>query len=125
MHERRLYRRFPWVREVHVRGPRGERFATRSFDLSVAGIGLEVSRDGVVGLAQSAGILCPGDHVDVVLPSAVAAAPGDLVLHCRVKEVRRVSLGKYVVGTWFEGLDSAGQAVLEELVDEARRRRWE
>ena len=125
MHERRLYRRFPGVREVHLRGPRGGRFAARSFDLSVAGIGLEVSRDGVVGLAQSAAILCPGDHVDVVLPSAVAAAQGGLDLYCRVKEVRRVSLGKYVVGAWFEKLDSASQAALEELVDDARRRRWE
>jgi hypothetical protein len=125
MHERRLYPRFPWVREVQLRGARGERFAARSFDLSVAGIGLEVSRDGVVGLAQSGGILCPGDHVGVLLSSAVAAAQGDLDLPCRVKEVRRVSLGRYVVGTWFEGLDDASQTVLEELVDDARRRRWE
>jgi hypothetical protein len=93
-------------------------------DLSVAGIGLEMGREGVLGLAQSGSILCPGDRLEVVLPSAVLAAQGDLDLQCRVKEVRRISLEKYIVGIWFEELDYASQAALEKLVDDARQRRW-
>jgi hypothetical protein len=124
MHERRLYPRFPWARSVQLRSARGQRFAARSLDLSVAGIGLEMGREGVLGLAQSGSILCPGDRLEVVLPSAVLAAQGDLDLQCRVKEVRRISLEKYIVGIWFEELDHASQAALEKLVDDARQRRW-
>jgi hypothetical protein len=124
MRERRLYPRFAWECEVQLCGGAGDGFAARSLDLSVAGIGLALSREAVVGLAQRGSILCPGDHLVVVLPPTVATAMAELALDCRVKEVRRVALHSYVVGTWFEQLDENARAVLEALVDAARRRRW-
>ncbi len=109
---------------MQLRGAAGDRFAARSLDLSVAGIGLALSREAVVGLAQRGSILCPGDRLRVVLPPSVATAMAELALDCRVKEVRRIALHSYVVGTWFEPLDDNARAVLEALVEEARRRRW-
>jgi len=124
MQERRLYPRFPWACELELRGLQGGRFAAHATDLSITGIGLEVCREGVVGLAQGMSILAPGDRLRILVPARAAGIPNDLDLVCRVREVRRLSLGQYLVGTWFEKLDAAGMMALESLIDSARQRRW-
>ncbi len=124
MQERRLYPRFPWACALELRGPQDGCHAAQSTDLSVTGIGLQLCRAGVVGLAQSMSILAPGDRLRILVSARRAGIPNDLDLACRVREVRRLSIDKYLIGTWFEKLDAPGLVALETLVDSARQRRW-
>lgn len=124
MQERRLYPRYPWEHAVQLRGPQGESFDAMSSDISVAGIGLELSRESVLALAQGGSILSPGDHVRVLLRASDTGILRDLDLRCRVKEVRRISHERYVAGTWFEELDERTEHVLGGLVAAAQRARW-
>ena len=124
MQERRLYPRFPWAHSVRLRGARVEQFQAMSSDISVGGIGLELTRESVVALAQGGHILGPGDHLRVVLPADVAGGRGELDLRCRVRGVRRVSQEKYVAGTWFEQLDPGSEDVIDGLIEVAQKARW-
>ena len=126
MQERRLFPRYPWERAVELCGAQGRCYTARASDISVAGIGLSLSRDAVTSLAQGGGsLLGPGDHLIVLMKADSAhALPMDLRLHCRVKEVRRVSRDSYVAGTWFEKLDPAVERTLGDMVEAARKARW-
>ncbi|MCG6965732.1 MAG: PilZ domain-containing protein [Chromatiaceae bacterium] len=124
MQERRLFLRYPWERPVVLRSPGGQSWDAVSTDISVAGIGLRLTRETVTALAQGGTILSPGDHMLVLVPAAVSGTARGLNLQCRVKEVRRQSLDQYVAGAWFENVETDTEAVLARLVEAARRARW-
>lgn len=119
MEERRLFPRFTFARPVELRSPDGAGFGAESNEISAAGVGMLVSRDAVVSLAQGGSLLTPGDPLDV----SINGAEDDLELpgvHCRVKHVRRLSQDRYLVSVWFAELDSAQKRVVDRLIEQAR-----
>lgn len=121
MHERRLSHRYAYTRPVELRDRRGVRYQGRSCDISVSGIGLLLSRNVVVALAQGGSILTTGDRFRLILSGTLnASSQGGLTLECRVRYVRRLSRDGYEVGVWFVEPSAGQQAGIEALVEDAR-----
>jgi hypothetical protein len=122
MEERRLNPRYRFEYDVELGNSEGASYEARTTDLSAVGVGMLLSRDGVVGLAQGGSILTPGDTLWIRLPEPRGPDGGWLDrVSCRVKQVRRVSVDRYVVSIWFEGLVPNQQAACERLVAEAQK----
>jgi hypothetical protein len=118
MQERRLYPRVSLDHPVALRGGNGRRFAARSVDISMAGVGVVVSREAVQALAQGGAVLTAGDSFQVTLGPE---GPGVLCLDCRAQVVRRLSLDQYHVAALFHGLDAGAQSALVALIESARQ----
>jgi hypothetical protein len=118
MQERRLYPRVSLDYPVALRGGNGRRFAARSVDISMAGVGLLVSREAVQALAQGGAVLTAGDNFQVTLGSE---GPGALCVDCRAQVVRRLSLDQYHVAALFHGLDADAESAVASLIQSARR----
>jgi hypothetical protein len=117
MQERRLYPRVSLDYPVALRGANGRRFAARSVDVSMAGVGVLVSRETVQALARGGAVLTAGDNFQVTLG---AEGPGVLCLDCRAQVVRRLSLDQYHVAALFHGLDADAESALAALIEAAR-----
>jgi hypothetical protein len=120
MEERRLHPRFHFEQEVELRGNGDTCFAGTTSDLSAVGLGMLVSRAAVNGLAQADHILSTGDPLDIVLPASLGVELGaPLRVHCRVQQVRRLSLERYVLSAWFDDPSSSVQGILSQMVERA------
>jgi len=122
MEERRLHPRYPFEQQVELRG-HGERcYRATTSDLSAAGLGMLVSRDTVNGLSQDDHVLSTGDPLDIVLPSAAGVELGaPLQVHCRVKQVRRLSRERYLLSAWFDDGSASVNGILSQIVERASR----
>lgn len=122
MQERRLYPRVSLDYPVALRGANGRRFAARSVDISMAGVGVLVARETVQALARGGAVLTAGDNFQVMLGQAALAAegPGILCLDCRAQVVRRLSFDQYHVAALFHGLDADAESALAALIESAR-----
>ena len=124
MQERRLYPRYPFEQPVELRGPKGDRFQARTCDISVAGMGVQLSHAMVVALAQGGMLLTTGDDFRLVLPGTLNdAMKGELTLDCRVKHVRRLSQNDYQVAVRFVDPTAGQRAGLATLVEGAKSTR--
>ena len=96
-------------------------FAGRTSDVSLSGMGLQLTREVVIALAQGGNLLTPGDHFDVIFSPYVESVDGVIgpTLPARVRHVRRLSQHDYHVGVWFEDIDEPQQKALEGLVAKA------
>lgn len=122
MQERRLFPRYPLSRSVLLQNGNGDRFAATSSDISEGGIGLLIDRATAVALAQGGAVLTVGDRFDLVF-----AGPDDdlelagLLLDCRVRYIRRLSMDRYCVGAMFEDVDAPRAALVRREMDRARQ----
>lgn len=122
MEERRLHPRFSFEQDVELRANGGASYPASTRDLSAAGLAMLVSRDTVNGLARSDHILSTGDPLEIVLPSAAGVELGaPLQVHCRVKQVRRLSLERYVLSVWFDDGSASVNGILAQVVERASR----
>jgi hypothetical protein len=120
MEERRLYPRHVFEHTVELCGTDGRVHGAETTELTAIGVGMLVSHDDVVALAQGGAILTPGDGVSISLPDPRGPEGRWLSrVHCRVKQVRRISVDRYVVGVWFDGLSPTQQAAISRLVEQA------
>jgi hypothetical protein len=119
-----LLPRYRYNTEVTIRHPGGERFAVQTTDVSLSGLGMRMSRDVVVALAQGGSVLTPGDRIQIVLSPNVTSADGLIGprVEGRVRHVRRLSQNEYHVGVRFEDPDAAQQAALKAVVDQVADR---
>ena len=88
--------------------------------LSLAGAGLQVSRETAVALGRSGNVLMPGDALALRVTGAHAAvidAPS-AGFTCRARQVRRLSLEQYALGVAFDNLSVAHQDMLQRLLEE-------
>jgi hypothetical protein len=124
MEERRLYPRYSFDHGIELVSAEGAQFDARINELSAVGVGMTVSRKAAVGLAQGGSILTPGDLLRVSLPEP-RGPDGHFLsdLNCRVKQVRRLSLDRYLVSVWFEGLSDRQQTAVSRLLDQAEKSR--
>lgn len=122
MEERRLYPRYSFDHGIELISAEGAQFDARMTELSAIGVGMTVSRDAVVGLAQGGSILTPGDLLEVSLPEPRGPDGRWLSrLNCRVKQVRRLSLDRYLVSVWFESISEGQQTAVSRLLDQAHK----
>jgi c-di-GMP-binding flagellar brake protein YcgR len=100
------------------------RFAAKTVDVSLTGMGLSIDRDAARALAQGGSVLTPGDSFDLVLCPFVEAVDGVIgpKLEARVRHARRLSQHEYHVGVWFDALDQGQQSALQAIVDQAQQR---
>lgn len=100
----------------------GKRFAARTSDVSVQGMGLYLAHDAILALAQGGRLLTPGDRFDVVLSPNIVDADGVIgpTLGSRVRHVRRLSQREFLVGVRFDGLDNGQRAALQTIIDRAQ-----
>jgi hypothetical protein len=122
MEERRLYPRFSFEHDVELTNADGAMTGARTNELSVVGVGMIVPRDGVVALAQGGALLTPGDPLLATLPEPRGPEGRWLTrVACRVKQVRRVSVDRYVVVACFEDTSEAQQTAIARLLEQAKR----
>jgi hypothetical protein len=122
MEERRLYPRFLFEHDIELSNADGAVAGARTNELSVVGVGMIVPRDGVVALAQGGTLLTPGDPLIATLPEPRGPDGRWLTrVACRVKQVRRVSVDRYVVIAWFEDTTDAQQQAIARLLEQAKR----
>lgn len=114
--------RYRYNVEVTVCRENGLRFAARTSDVSVDGMGLYLTHDAIRALAQGGNLLTPGDVFDVVLAPNVEDADAMIGprLGGRVRHVRRLSQHEFVVGIRFNQLDSGQRAAVQTIVDQAQ-----
>lgn len=121
MQERRLSPRYAYAQPVELSDRRGVRYQGRSSDISVTGIGLLLSRNVVVALAQGGSILTTGDRFQLILPGTLnPSSQGGLTLECRVRHVRRLSREEYQVGAWFVDPSAGQKSGIAALAEAAR-----
>ncbi len=96
-------------------------FAGRTSDVSLSGMGLALTREVVIALAQGGNLLMPGDHFDVIFSPHVESVDGVIgpTVPARVRHVRRLSQHDYHVGVLFEELEEPQQKALEGIVTQA------
>lgn len=124
MEERRLFPRYTFEHDVELSNADGAVVGARTSELSAVGVGMLVSRDGVVALAQGGSLLTPGDPLVAMLPEPRGPDGRWLTrVACRVKQVRRISVDKYVVSAWFEDASDVQQGAIARLLEQARRER--
>ncbi len=117
-----MYPRFSYSQEVELRDHDGVRFDAESCDISIAGMGMFMSRDVAVAMAQGGSVLTPGDRFRVLLPGTLnPSLEGGLTLECQVKHARRLSRDRYQVGVLFLNPSAGQTAGLEALVSSAKR----
>jgi hypothetical protein len=122
MEERRLFPRFSFEHDIELSNTDGSVAGGRTCELSAVGVGMFVSRDGVVALAQGGALLTPGDVLVATLPEPRGPDGRWLTrVTCRVKQVRRVSVDRYVVSAWFEDTSDAQQLAIARLLEQAVR----
>jgi len=121
MLDRRLISRVSFAQTVELRNHAGGQFDARSCDISVTGMGLLMTRDTVVALAQGGSILMTGDRFQVLLRGTLnPSLAGGLTLKCRVEYVRRLSRDEYQIGVLFLDPTPGQQAGLVAVVEAAR-----
>ncbi|MCB1774868.1 MAG: PilZ domain-containing protein [Gammaproteobacteria bacterium] len=124
MEERRLFPRYPFEHDVELSNADGAVAAAQTSELSAVGVGMLVSRDGVIALAQGGTLLTPGDALVATLPEPRGPDGRWLTrVACRVKQVRRISVDRYVVSAWFEDASDAQQVAIARLLEQAQRER--
>lgn len=117
MQERRLHPRYAVDWSVHVGDGAGESYDAVACNASLAGIGLEVTRAAIVGLARAGGMLLTGESF---MLSSDATSPAIESVVCRTVVVRRVAQDRYVVGASFVDLSETQQAAIGELIEQAK-----
>jgi hypothetical protein len=120
MQERRLHPRYALELPVMIARPPDEFRDALLQGLSLAGAGLQVSRETVVALGRSGNVLMPGDALALRVTGAHAAvidAPS-AGFTCRARQVRRLSLEQYALGVAFDNLSVAHQDMLQRLLEE-------
>jgi hypothetical protein len=111
--------------ELTVCRESGRRFGARTSDVSVDGMGLYLTHEAVLALAQGGNLLTPGDAFDVVLSPNVEDADAIIGprLGSRVRHVRRLARDEFLVGIRFNDLDSGQRAAIQAIVDRAQANR--
>jgi len=121
MQESRLTIRYAYSQPVELSDRRGVRYQGRSSDISITGIGLYLSRNVVVAMAQGGSVLTTGDRFQLILPGTLnPSSQGGLTLECRVRHVRRLSRDEYQVGVWFVDPSAGQKDGIAALVEAAR-----
>lgn len=119
MQERRRVPRFNYACALPVRRAGGEQLPAFTTDVSLTGMGLKITRQALLVLADGDRLLMPGDRFEIVLPAADPARESQLGLSARVRHVRRVSLEQYHVGVWFDACEPPQEAALARFVEQA------
>ena len=88
-------------------------------------MGLYLTHDAVLALAQGGNLLTPGDSFDVVLSPNVEDADAIIGprLGSRVRHVRRLSRNEFLVGIRFNDLDANQQTAVQAVLDRAQGNR--
>lgn len=117
--------RYRYSMELTVCRESGRRFAARTCDVSIDGMGLYLTHDAVLALAQGGNLLTPGDSFDVVLSPNVEDADAIIGprLGSRVRHVRRLSRNEFLVGIRFNDLDANQQTAVQAVLDRAQGNR--
>lgn len=117
--------RYRYSMELTVCRESGRRFAARTSDVSIDGMGLYLTHDAVLALAQGGNLLTPGDSFDVVLSPNVEDADAIIGprLGSRVRHVRRLSRDEFLVGIRFNDLDANQQTAVQAVLDRAQGNR--
>lgn len=120
MQERRLQPRYLLELPVTIAGPSGDFHDALMQNLSLAGAGLQVSRETVVALGRSGDALMPGERLAlrIIGAHAVVVDAPSAGFACRARQVRRVSLDEYVLGIAFDNLSSEHQRAVQHLLEE-------
>ncbi len=123
MQERRLYPRYPAEWSVQLSHDAVVWHDAETCNVSVAGLGLTVSRSAVVALARNGNLLMPGDSIQVQFVGGTCCPRIEAPLEYLIKQVRRVSRSEYVVGGEFVALSSIQAQQLQQAVDQLVRQR--
>lgn len=123
MQERRLYPRYPAEWPVRLSHDAVAWQEAETCNVSVAGIGLTVSRATVVALARNGNLLMPGDPIQLQFVAGSGCPGIEAPVECQVKQVRRVSQAEYVVGAEFVALSAIHARQLQQAVDQLARPR--
>ncbi|MDJ0739982.1 MAG: PilZ domain-containing protein [Gammaproteobacteria bacterium] len=116
MQERRLHPRFPVSWAARLGRGEGAWFDAEASDISIAGLGLSVSRDAVIALAQDGGLLTPGDTIEIRFVGGDGGPQTPLVYECLVRQVRRISQDRYVVGGLFVAMARQQEQALLDAI---------
>jgi hypothetical protein len=121
MQDRRLSPRYAYSQPVELRDRWGVRHQGCSNDISISGIGLLLSHNVVVAIAQGGSVLTTGDRFRLILPGILnPSSQGELTLECRVRHVRQLSREEYQVGVWFIDPTPRQKNGLAALIDGTR-----
>jgi len=122
MQERRLFPRYPFEQSVLLHGTEDAQLLGRTIDISMAGVGLLLTREAALALAQGGSVLTPGDRFRLTLDTAAKSGKAKpLSLECRVERVRRLSQEEYLAGALFAEPDTSSEEALAALIQRLAR----